>query len=191
MSGTRAPAARFRRLTVGLSISSASLYRSSGRWRWARSPQLAPQRPFNWHLSGPSALLFRLSTLAARKPIPTLAPGSFGGPGAGGRSREGREGARGLSSRRGSPGRRAEARRRLLGGSSVRELLLLVVVRRRSSLRSWRLRLDVLQDLVDHGGIGQEREDPHSLSALAQQRVRLVDPPDQLRPLPAEPLPFR
>lgn len=47
MLGARTPAARFKRLTVGLSISSGVLYPSSGRLRWARSQQLAPQRPFS------------------------------------------------------------------------------------------------------------------------------------------------
>lgn len=39
---------------------------------------------------------------------------------------------------------------------SGRELLLLAVVRRGATLKSWCRHLEVLQDLADHGRIGEE-----------------------------------
>lgn len=60
-----------------------------------------------------------------------------------------------------------------------------------SALRSWRLRFEVPEDLVDNRLISEERDHPHLVTAFAQQRICLVDTPDQPRPLAAESSPLR
>ena len=56
----------------------------------------------------------------------------------------------------------------------------------RSSLRSSCFLLEMPEDPVDHPRIGQKRDDPHRVPALAQERIGFVDPPDQPSPLSAE-----
>jgi hypothetical protein len=72
-------------------------------------------------------------------------------------------------------------------GRSGSELLSVGRIRR-SSRRACRPRLvlERTEDLVDDGRIGKEGDDPHGLSASAQQRIRLIDPPDHPRPLAAQ-----
>ncbi len=55
-----------------------------------------------------------------------------------------------------------------------------------STLRCLFLLLEAPKDLIDHPGVGEERDDSHFLAASAQKRIYLVDPADELGPLSAE-----
>ena len=46
--------------------------------------------------------------------------------------------------------------------------------------------LEVLEDLLDDGRLGDERDDSHLSSARAQQGVRFIDAADELGPLPPQ-----
>ncbi len=63
---------------------------------------------------------------------------------------------------------------------------MLVVVFWRGPLRAPSVVLEVPEDFADHRRVGQEREDSHLLAASAQKRIYLVDPANELGPLPAE-----
>jgi len=70
------------------------------------------------------------------------------------------------------------------------ELVLGHVVGRGPLRWSRLLLLEMAEDLVDDRGVGEEGEDSHRVSTLAKQGIRLVDAPDELRPLSPQTSPF-
>ena len=64
---------------------------------------------------------------------------------------------------------------------------MLVVVFWRGPLRAPSVVLEVPEDFADHRRVGQEREDPHLLTAVARERIGFVDAADELSPLPSKP----